>query len=141
MPRDLHAKHKKIVSHMDTLNINGIKFFAAAGKPSHHRSAPGVQSSTHEECFESSDEMLRECNHAGFTTSEMWCDQEHSGMMDQIKDDLNTDMNCANPQDHESDAERNNGTIKDWCRTALHRTGHANVPKVMIEALMCTTVQ
>ena len=73
--------------------------------------------------------------------SEMWCDQEHQGMMDKVKDDLHTDVNCANPQDHESDAKRNGRKIKDWCRAALQCTGHATMPKVMIEALMHVTMQ
>ena len=102
-PRELCTKHKKIVLHVDALNINRMKFSAAVGKPSCCRSAPGAQTGTHQECFKSPDEMSREHNHAGFTMSETRCDQEHSGMMDQTKDDLNTDTNCVNPQDHESD--------------------------------------
>lgn len=42
-------------------------------------------------------------------------------MMDEVKDNLDVDMNYANAFDHVPEAERNNRTIKDRFRAAYHR--------------------
>ena len=60
--------------------------------------------------------------------------------MDDIKDDLDIDMNYASAQEHVPEAERNNRVIKERVRATYHRLPYRAIPKVMIKilAMECT---
>ena len=48
--------------------------------------------------------------------------------MEEIQDELFIDVDFSDPGDHESAAERNNRTIQEWFRTAIHRLPHRVMP-------------
>jgi hypothetical protein len=56
-------------------------------------------------------------------------------MMDEVKDDLNIEMNFTDAQDHVPEAERNNRTIKERIRAAYHRLPFKAIPRIMIHYL------
>ena len=56
--------------------------------------------------------------------------------MDKVRDNVNVEMECVAPEEHEAAAERNNGTMQEWFRTATHHTLFKCIPTVMIDALM-----
>ena len=45
------------------------------------------------------------------------CDGEYEPLMEKVQDDLDIEMNYANPGDHVPQAEQNNRTIKECIRT------------------------
>ena len=54
-------------------------------------------------------------------------------MMDKVCDNMNIQMNYTNASDHAPREERNNRTIKESFRVALHQTNYARIPKLMIK--------
>jgi hypothetical protein len=56
-------------------------------------------------------------------------------MMDKVSDELDITMNYTNAQDHVPQAERNNRTIKERIRAALHHLPYKKLPKTMVKYL------
>ena len=56
-------------------------------------------------------------------------------MMDEVKDNLDIEMNYANAFNHVPEAERNNRTIKERVRAAYHRLPYKKLPRVIIRYL------
>jgi hypothetical protein len=67
----------------------------------------------HVEYYRALDQILRHYNLAGFVIRTLHCDGEFCGMMEQVEDDLDVEMNFTNAQDHVPEVERNNKTIKE----------------------------
>ena len=93
------------------------------------------QSTMGEEYYSAIDKVLRKYNAGGYTISKIECDCEYQSIMDKVKDNLQVEMNYTNAQDHQPQAKRNNRTIKECFRVALHRTGYKTIPTTMIEDL------
>eukprot|EP00980_Cylindrotheca_fusiformis_P017734 scaffold5572_cov69-Cylindrotheca_fusiformis.AAC.1 len=55
--------------------------------------------------------------------------------MDEVQDELDVEMNYANPGDHVPEAERNNRTIKERVRVGYYRLPYRKIPRVMIRYL------
>ena len=72
--------------------------------------------------------ILHKCNSAGFIVKTIHCDGEYHPVMDKVKDELNVNMNCANPLDHVPEAERNNRVIKECVRAACHQLPFKKLP-------------
>ena len=64
------------------------------------------------------------------------CDDGFECMLEDVKDQLECTMNYGNPQDHEPRMERNNRTVKNQVRVALHRSTHKTIPKIMTQELV-----
>ncbi len=62
-------------------------------------------------------------------------------MMTKVNNDMDIEMNYANPQDHVPEAERNNRTIKERFRTMYHQLPYKAIPRIMIQylAIVCTS--
>ena len=91
-----------------------------------------MDNTAHDECHETSDKAFRICNQAGFRIETTQCDGECRGMMDKVSDGLDVKMNHTNAQEHESQSERNNRTLKEAFRTVFQRTGCQRMPVVVI---------
>ena len=79
-----------------------------------------LQTRTHEDIHEALDEILRFYNKAGFYIKTIFCDGEFRALMDMISDNLDIQMNYTNAQEHVPQANKNNRTIKEKIRAALH---------------------
>eukprot|EP00980_Cylindrotheca_fusiformis_P023601 scaffold10669_cov67-Cylindrotheca_fusiformis.AAC.1 len=55
--------------------------------------------------------------------------------MDEVQDELDVEMNYANPGDHVPEAERNNRTIKERVRVGYYRLPYRKIPRVTIHYL------
>ena len=62
-------------------------------------------------------------------------------MIDPIKDELDITIIPTSAQEHQPEAERNNRTIKERCRTAFHRLPYKRIPKEMIKYLVLTSTE
>ena len=135
IPKEIYEKHQELTFHMDTMFINGIGFLTSVGHPIYYRMCKPIESTSHDDYYKTLDKAFRAYNKAGFRIKTIQCDGEYKAMMDKVSDELDVTMNYTNAQDHESRAERNNRTIKEAFRTALHRTGYAVIPRIMIQEL------
>ena len=135
IPKEIYEKHQDLTFHMDTMFINGIGFLTSVGHPIYYRMCKPIDSTSHNDYYKTLDKAFRVYNKAGFRIKTIQCDGEYKAMMEKVSDELDVTMNYTNAQDHESRAERNNRTIKEAFRTALHRTGYAVIPKIMIQEL------
>ena len=68
------------------------------------------------------------------------CDQEFKPIMDQVKDELDIQMNYTITEEHVPEAERNNRTIAGRIRAAYHLLPYKTMPKLMLRylAMVCT---
>ena len=55
--------------------------------------------------------------------------------MDQVSNELNIEMNYANPNEHVLEIERSIWVIKERFRTAYYRLPYRQIPKTMIKYL------
>jgi len=78
---------------------------------------------------------MRKYNKADFKITQIHCDGEYKPLMNKIKDELNIDINFANPQDHVPEAEHNNRMIKERVRAAYQRLPYTKLPKTMVKYL------
>ena len=125
---------------MDTFYINGIGFLGMIGHPVQYRTSVDLEDGESETIYNSLDKTLRTYNGGGFRIKQINCDGEFKSIMDKVKDELNVKMNYTNAGDHVPEAERNNRTIKERFRTALHRTPYKRIPKLMIKELVTRPV-
>ena len=79
--------------------INRVAFLVAIDKQIRYRSIIHVKDQDTSEFFKCLDQILRLYNSAGFTITTIHADNEFKPLMERVKDDLNVDMNYANPGD------------------------------------------
>ena len=75
---------KDIMSHINTICINGTPFLALIGYPIMFRMCSSMQGTSHEECSKGLDWALRKCDAARFRIKEISCDGEHRGMLEKV---------------------------------------------------------
>jgi hypothetical protein len=96
------------------------------------RSLIPINTKQHDEYYRALNQILRHYNRARFVIRTIHCDGESRGMMENVEDDLDVNMNFTNAQDHVSEAERNNRMIKERIRAAYHRLPYKAIPWTMI---------
>ena len=135
IPPELIEKHREIELCMDAMCVNKEGMLTAIDRTIKFRSLVPIDSKVKAEHCRALDVILRKCNSAGFVIKMTHCDGEYRSMMDEVKDNLDVDVNCANAFDHVPEAERNNRTIKERVRAACHRLPCKKLPRVMMRYL------
>ena len=135
MPPKLIEQHHLIEPCMDTMFINQEGMLTSIDHTVKFRCAMPIDHKTKKECHRVLDVTLHKCNSAGFIIKTIHCDGEQCPIMDEVKDELNINMNHANPLDHVPEAERNNRVIKECVRAAYHHLPFKKLPQIMIRYL------
>ena len=135
IPKEIIQKHQDITLCIDTMYINEMPFLATISKNIKYRTIQWLPTRTARDYRSALDAIFRQYNKAGFRIATIHCDGEFRSIMDDIKDDLDIDMNYASAQEHVPEAERNNRVIKERVRAAYHRLPYQSIPKVMIKVL------
>ena len=112
IPKELIMKHDDIELCMDTMYVNEW-MLTAIDRTIKYQSLVPIETRQHKEYFCALDEILQYYNNAGFVITEIHCEGEYCGMMNEVMDDLDVKMNFMNAQDHVPEAERNNWMIKE----------------------------
>ena len=81
------------------------------------------------------DVVLRSYNKAGFFVKKIKCDHEFKPIMDDIKDELDIDLEYPPQGDHVPEAERYNRTIGERVRAGYHCLPYKIIPRVILKAL------
>ena len=87
------------------------------------------------EYYAALDSILHYYNAAGYRVVRIHCDREFKSIMDEVKDEMDIDMNYTNTGDHQPEVEWNNWTIKERIWVAYHRLPFKCIPRIMIEIL------
>eukprot|EP00980_Cylindrotheca_fusiformis_P020829 scaffold7825_cov87-Cylindrotheca_fusiformis.AAC.3 len=115
--------------------INQCAFLTTIDKSVRFRMTIPIENCSKDELFRGLDVALRYYNKADFRIKRIECDGEFRVMMDQVQDDLDVEMNYANPGDHVPEAERNNRTVKERVRVGYYRIPYKKIPRVLIRYL------
>ena len=140
IPKELIMQHHNIELCIDTMFINGCGMLTAIDRTIKYRSLVPMEGRKHMDYYRALDKILCLYNGAGFIVRTIQCDREYQAMMDQVKDDLEVDMNYTSASEHVPEAERNNHTIKERIRAAFWCLPYNKIPQVMIRylAMECT---
>ena len=136
IPRELIRSQRDITLCIDGMKVNGIWFLTTISRNLYYRTAHYIQQQT-SECYKTTlMEVVRIYNRAGMRVSRIHADNEFRAVIDPIRDDLDLDVNYANPQDHVPEAERNNRTIKERIRATYHRLPYHTLTRTMVKTLV-----
>jgi len=121
---------------MDVVHVNEMPFLTSITRALHCRTTLFLKTRTAKDMHATLDEALRLYNTEGFVINKIYCDNEFRTLMDDVKDDLHVDMDCAVPGGHAPEAERNNRTIKERARATFHRLPYKALPKPIMKVLV-----
>ena len=89
-----------------------MRFLSEINIPIKYRTAVYPQNRNKDESYKVIDAMLVVYNNSGFTIGIIYIDIEFKTLMDKMKYELDIKLNYTNVDDHVSEAERKNHTIK-----------------------------
>ncbi len=135
VPPEILDNNQRLELCMDIMFINKMPFMTAIDRSLRYRSCVPLDSRTHRDCYKGLDKIIRPYNDAGFEIETIYCDGEFRAMMDAVKDEMGVSMDYCSPNNHVSEAERNNRVIKDRHRIAYHRLPFKYMPRAMIREL------
>ncbi|CAJ1938586.1 unnamed protein product [Cylindrotheca closterium] len=79
--------------------------------------------------------LLYRYNHADFTIKTIYCDGEFRPVFDDVKDEMNVDMNYPSRGEHNPTAKRNKQHIKALFRVQYHHMPYKALPRIITEAI------
>jgi len=135
IPPELIKQHHDLTYCMDVMYVNGMPMLTGIDRSIRFRALIPLSSRTASELYRGTDEIFRLYNKAGFLIKEIICDREFKTLMDEVKDELDIDMNYTSKGEHVPEAERNNRTIGERIRAAYHNLPYKAIPKVMLRTL------
>lgn len=141
IPDEIYTNNSNLDLWIDVIYINSLEFLVSIDKQIKYRAIIHVRDQDAAEFFKCLDQILRLYNSAGFAISTIHVDNKFRPLMEKVKDNLNVDMNYANPGDHVPEIERNNGTVKERSRSLYYRLPFRNLPKLMIRYLAMEVVR
>ena len=89
-----------------------MRFLSEINIPIKYRTAFYPQNQNKDESYKVIDAMVGVYNNYGFTIGIIYIDIEFKNLMDKMKYELDIKLNYTNADDHVSEAEQNNHTIK-----------------------------
>src|SRR6056300_689233 len=116
--------------------INNGALFVSIDKAIKFRFCTELKNRTKDAIYKAIDEVLRIYNYGDFQIRTIYCDNEFKPVFDDVKDEMNVNMNYAAPGEHEPTIERSNQTLKALFRAHYHRMVYKAIPKVLTIALI-----
>ena len=100
--------------------INKLPFLVTIAHPIFYWQCIPLDSQQHVEYYTVIDKVVQTFNGVGFWINKIEGDNEYQSLINPIKDEMNINVNYTNTGKHQPPAERNNKTIKESFRVALH---------------------
>ncbi|CAJ1968676.1 unnamed protein product [Cylindrotheca closterium] len=135
IPRELLVHNIDLNLHLDIAFINKTFGLTTIDGSVRYQTFVPLRSRTAESLYDAIDHVLRIYNHADFTIKTIYCDGEFRPVFDDVKDEMNVDMNYASRGEHDPTAERNNQHIKAFFRVQYHRMPYKAIPRIITEAI------
>ena len=93
-----------------------MPFMTSITRKLYYRTAQYIPSRTSKDLYAGLDNIFRLYSGAGFRISKIYTDQEFETIMDEVKDELDVEMQYSTSQAHVPEAERNNRVLKERIR-------------------------
>src|SRR6056300_1475608 len=136
MPKELLEHNSTLDLCIDIIFINNVALFVSIDKAIKFRFCTELKNRTKDAIYKAIDEVLRIYNYGDFQIRTIYCDNEFKPVFDDVKDEMNVNMNYAAPGEHEPTIERSNQTLKALFRIHYHRMVYKAIPKVLTIALI-----
>src|SRR5210317_1130087 len=136
MPKELLEHNSTLDLCIDIMFINNVALFVSIDKAIKFRFCTELKNRTKDAIYKAIDEVLRIYNYGDFQIRTIYCDNEFKPVFDDVKDEMNVNMNYAAPGEHEPTIERSNQTLKALFRTHYHRMVYKAIPKVLTIAFI-----
>jgi len=141
VPKEITDKYDDLIHCMDIMYVNGMPMMTGIDKTIRYRGLIPLENRTADELYRGLDKFMRLYNGADHKVKEIRCDREFKVLMDDVKDDLDVNMEYPPTNDHVPEAERNNRVIGERIRATHHRLPFKSIPKVMTKYLAMTEVE
>ena len=135
IPRYLLTRHRQVELCWDVMFVNAMMFLATIDRSVRFRSMYNIAHRDHDTFKVILQNIVSLYNDAGFEINVLHCDNEFEAMKQHVKDAHGILLNLSNPGEHQSDAERNNRTLRERIMAAFHRLPYKRIPKVMLKYL------
>ena len=136
IPPELYTAQQNVDLCIDIMFVNEMPFLTSISKRIMYRTAQFLPTRTAEDLRSAIDAIFRIYNDAGFTITNVYCDNEFKPLFDEVKDDLDITMHYSGPDEHVPESERNNRTLKERTRATYHRLPYKALPKTFIRRLV-----
>jgi hypothetical protein len=113
-----------------------MPFFATISRNLKYRTIEWIEKRTLDHYQTACSNAVNEYVKAGFIVTTMLVDQEFKGLSDYMFAKHKVIVNVSSAQDHVSEAERNNRTIKERIRACFHDLPFKSIPKLMIKYMV-----
>lgn len=135
IPKELYMQNQFVDLCVDVMYVNSVLFLTSIDKTIRFRACVPLDSRKHEELLRAIQTVVRHYNQSGIFTQKIHCDHEFESMKDDLQDELDIDIRCENPGDHQPEAERNNRVLQERVRIGYHRMPYKALPRVLIRYL------
>src|SRR5210317_2447743 len=136
MPKELLEHNSTLDLCIDIMFINNVALFVSIDKAIKFHFCTELKNRTKDAIYKAIDEVLRIYKYGDFRIRTIYCDNEFKPVFDDVKDEMNVNMNNATPGEHEPTIERSNQTLEALFRTHYHRKVYKAIPKVLTIALI-----
>ena len=118
-----------------------IPFLTTISRNLYYRTAQYVKSQTPEVYKTTLDSVFGVYKNGGFKVRQLRCDNEFRPLTAPLAIERTIEVNYANPQEHVSEAERNNRVIKERIRATYHRLPYKRLPRIMVKILVAESAK
>ena len=113
MPKEPKECNEDITLHVDVMRVNKIGFVTSTSHSSHCQGCKHMNDNAKESFSNTLDKMPQTHKKGGHQIACIKCNNKFQNVMEEVKDKLGVEMNCANAQDHVAAAEQNDRTIEE----------------------------
>jgi len=133
IPRALRTKISPLTLYLDVMYVNGMPMLTTVDSRIKYRALVPLKNRTAESLYESLDNVLRQCNRATIYVTSIDSDIEFKTLFEDVEDNMDAKFNYAPQGEHVPAAERNNRTIADRIRVAVHYLPYRNIPHLLLK--------
>ena len=132
IPKEIYETHSPVEMSIDLLYISGMPMLTAIDHVIKFRSLIPLRSRNAENLYSALDKVFRVYNKATIAIDPIHADDEFRSLMEKAADNLDCTFLYAPQGEHVPVAERNNRTIADHIRIALHYLPFRFFPRLLV---------
>ena len=141
IPKELYTTRDAVDLCIDIMYVNEHPYMTTISRALYYRTALPLPSRTSDSLYRALDQVLRMYNGNNFQIKRLICDGEFKPIFDPVKDEMDVTMKYTAPNEHVSEAERNNRTIQERVRATYHRLPYAAIPTTMMKILVAESAR